>query len=76
MLHSTENTESPVRSLVNEVLNFDGKHIPSEEIHQKVESLFKNLFATRDDHYLANEQLANEQHIQSLQTKKGINFRE
>jgi uncharacterized protein (DUF1919 family) len=73
---SIKNTKSPVRSLVDEVLSFDGKYIPSEEIHQKVESLFVNLFAPRDDYYLANEQLANEQHIRSLQTKKGINFRE
>ena len=73
---SIKNTKSPVRSLVDEVLSFDGKYIPSEEVRRKTESLFINLFAPKDDYYLANEQLANEQHIRSLQTKKGINFRE
>lgn len=77
MIAITTQEKDLARALTDQVLSLDGAPTPSEEIHKKVSSLFEHLFSVNtDEHYLANAQLAEEEHIKSLQTSKGINFRE
>jgi hypothetical protein len=77
MIAITQQEKDLARTLTDQVLSLDGNPMPSEEIHDKVVSLFENLFSVNtDEHYLANAQLAEEQHVRSLHTSKGINFRE
>jgi hypothetical protein len=77
MIAITQQEKDLARSLTDQVLSLDGAPMPSEEIHEKVVSLFENLFSVNtDEHVLANAQLEEEEHLRSLQSRKGINFRE
>ena len=77
MIGITQQEKDLARSLTNQVLSLDGAPMPSEEIHDKVVSLFENLFSVNtDEHILANAQLDEEEHLKTLQSSKGINFRE
>jgi bacterioferritin (cytochrome b1) len=73
----TTEEKSLARSLTDQVLSLDGSPMPSKEIHEKVNDLFENLFCRNtDENILANAQLDEEEHIRTLQTRRGINFRE
>lgn len=77
MIAITTQEKDLARSLTDQVLSLDGAPIPSEEMHDKVVSLFENLFSVNtDEHILANAQLEEEEHLNALQSRKGINFRE
>ena len=77
MIGITQQEKSLARSLTDQVLSLNGAPMPSEEIHDKVVSLFENLFSVNTDEYiLANAQLEEEEHLDALQSRKGINFRE
>ena len=77
MIRITQQEKDLARSLTDQVLSLDGAPMTSREIHNKVASLFENLFSSNtDEHVLANIQLDEEEHLNTLQSSKGINFRE
>ena len=77
MIGITQQEKSLARSLTDQVLSLNGAPMPSEEMHDKVASLFENMFSVNTDEYiLANAQLEEEEHLNALQSRKGINFRE